>query len=215
MRGIWNRCVRATVTGWVLAAIFTAPAVFTVVPPGSDSPLQQKELRHPDLWYENVFRPVAELPVEVSRQLGGDLSRLGIDPSNAYFDPRTGRWGTLIVRQPLIPGSGAGNPLRWSDLGFQSPPDTAQRELAAWDALRGYLSEHVAELRIDPTELATPKMRSVGERVIQIHAGRQIDDIPVRGAFVGATINSGNLVLLGERNWGEPTLDTQIGRAHV
>lgn len=95
-----------------------------------------------------------------------------------------------------------------SDLGRQAPADAEALERAAWQAFRSYLVEHAAELRIAPGELAAPRLTAHGERLIQIHVGHQLGGIPVRDAFVKATINSGNLVLLGQRNWGNATLDT-------
>ncbi len=189
-----------------LVVSFAVTASFAVVPP-QDGPLRQKELRHSDLFYDNVFRPVAELPLDASRQAAADLSRLGVDPTNAYFDLRTGRWGTVILTQALIPGSGVGNRLSWSDLGRQARPDGAERERAAWEAFRGYLVDNAEALRIDVREFAAPKVQAYGDRVIHIHVGRQHLGIPVRDTFVKATINSGNLVLLSERNWGTLKVD--------
>ncbi|MGH9379981.1 MAG: hypothetical protein ACRD2Z_05160 [Thermoanaerobaculia bacterium] len=187
-------------------AFLVATTSFAVVPP-EGGPARGKEFRHPSLYYENVFRPVAELSVDSGRRLGTDLNRLGVDPANAYFDLRTGRWGSLIPTRPLIPGSGVGNNLTWSDLGRQAPADAAAREQAAWEALRSYLVAHAAELRFNPGELAAPRVTAQGERLIQIHVGRQINGIPVRDTSVKATINSGNLVLLGQRNWSDAAVD--------
>ncbi|MGH9382510.1 MAG: BACON domain-containing protein, partial [Thermoanaerobaculia bacterium] len=208
MRGTWNRCVGAVAACLIAAAVFAVPAAFAVVPPDGSEPLRQKELFHPDLHYINVFVPIAGLEVDLSRRLGSDLGSLGVDPGNAYFDRRTGRWGTLILTRPLVPGTGVGNDLQWSDLGRQQPRGAEALERAAWQAFRTWLIDNAAALRIDPEQLGEPSVTAIGERLIHINVGRAVDGIPVRHTFVTAAINSGNLVLTGQRNWGEVSLDT-------
>ena len=42
---------------------------------------------------------------------------------------------------PLLPGSGVGNDLQWSDVGFL-PKSTADYETLAWDAFTNYLAQN-------------------------------------------------------------------------
>ncbi|MGH9379359.1 MAG: hypothetical protein ACRD2Z_01905, partial [Thermoanaerobaculia bacterium] len=95
MRETWNRWCGVTIAVLLaaMAGLAVAPSSAVVVP--QDEPLRKHEFRHPNLWYENIFRPLAELPVHIARKLGPELSGLRVDPGHAFFDLRTGRWGTL------------------------------------------------------------------------------------------------------------------------
>ncbi|MGH9379895.1 MAG: hypothetical protein ACRD2Z_04705, partial [Thermoanaerobaculia bacterium] len=194
-----------------LVAMLIANAGSAIVQPQREGVLPEKELRHADLDYGNLFRPLAELPPELSRSLAPELGSLGVDPGNAYYDLRTGRWGTLILSRPLVPGSGVGNDLAWSDLGRAAPRNPEERAQAVAEAFRRYLARNAGALRIDADELEEPAVTLHGERVEQIHVARRYQGIPVRGSYLKATINSGNLLLLGQRGWGDLALDPAPG----
>lgn len=194
----------------VLATLLTACAAATglafEVPHHGD--LDEKQFRDSRLWWESVYRPVQALPASLKGELQPGLDQLGVDSRHAYFDRRSGRWGTLIITRPMIPGPGVDNALRWSDLGLTGPRNPEQTRAAAWNAFRSFLAEHSAELRFDADEFARPNVSTRGERLIQIHLPRQHAGIPVRDSFVTAAINSGNLVLMGQRNWADIDLET-------
>ncbi|MGH9379919.1 MAG: hypothetical protein ACRD2Z_04825, partial [Thermoanaerobaculia bacterium] len=190
-----------------VACALAATGGGAIVQPDRESPLRQKHFRHSDLDFASHFRPLHELPVTLTPALGAELASLGVDPGHAYLDLRTGRWGSLILSRPLVPGGGVGNQLSWSDLGRLAPRDARERELAVWESFHGFLALNAPALRFDVAELAAPRVAAPGERLVQIHVGRTYRGLPVRGAFIKATVNSGNLVLVGQRNWGDPALD--------
>ena len=112
----------------------SAPALAFEVPHhhGHD----EREFQHPDLWWGSVYRPVHDLPVSLADELLPGLNQLGVQPEHAFFDRRSGRWGTLIITRPMIPGPGVGNDLNWSDLGRSTPENSEQLAQAAWQAFQ-------------------------------------------------------------------------------
>ena len=59
-------------------------------------------------------------------------------------------------------------------------------------------------------ELAQPGRIAVHDdgAVVQIHAPRVVDGVPVRDSYLTAVINHGNLVLFGANKWGTVRADT-------
>ena len=189
-----TRSLRSTIAALLpcllASTLLVLPAEGAVAP--ADSPLRQKEFRHPGLHITNLERPLGELgPAMAGRGL--DLVRLGAGPGNAFFDWRGGRWASLILSQPLIPGDGKGNTLGSAKVG----------NAEIWKAVSDYVASHKAELRVDLTELASPTIGIFsGGNLVQVHAERVADGIKVRDSGLTAVINHGNLVLLGLQNWG-------------
>jgi hypothetical protein len=178
---------------WVGSA-FTRPLDAFVAPGGS--PLEAKAYRHPQLHIPSLELPLTEVGGRRgTRALERELVSLGADPvSGGRYDWRAGRWGSLVLSRPLIPGDGKGNKLAGA-----RPPS----EGAVWKALTGFLTEHQPELRLDLAELGPPRV-SVLEKgnFVLVHSPRVVKGVPVRDSGLSATINHGNLLLLGFQNWG-------------
>ncbi len=192
---------------WILIAL----PLQAVTVPDNPSPVAAKETRHPDLYFPDVYQQVSQLPVEAAARASEDLASLGIAEQHARLDVRGGRWGTLMLSQPLIPGDGVGNTLRWGDEGKARPKDIEALERAAWVAFVDFLVAHEGSLRIALDELA-PASRAVahpGGEVVQIYAPRTVDGIPVRSSYLTAVINHGNLVLAGSHGWGDIAISTR------
>ena len=194
---------------------------FAVSAAGFDEPapsqLRQLAFQHDSLWWGSVSRSIETLPEGLRADLRSDLDRLGVRPEHAQIDLRSGRWKTLIITRPLIPGSGVGNSLSWADLGRAQPGSRQERENAVWEAFAGFLNAQRDELGFDGSEFGHPTISlhgAHGERLIQIHLGRQFHGIEVRDSYITAAINSGNLVLMGQRNWADIDLDPQPGVSH-
>jgi len=174
--------------------------------------LRQLEYRHDSLWWGSVSRPLDALPNGQRADRLAELGRLGVQPEHAQLDLRSGRWATLIITRPLIPGTGVGNHLNWDDLGRAQPASPAEQEAAVWQSFADFLTAHRDQLGFAREEFGQPTVSlhgEHGERLIQIHLGRQFGGIPVRDSYVTAAVNSGNLVLMGQRNWADIDLDTR------
>jgi hypothetical protein len=177
----------------LVSLVLAVPAGATVVP--EQSPLSAKAYRHPDLNIPSLERAASELPGLGNETL--DLVGLGVSAGQGFYDWRAGRWGSLILSQPLVPGDGMGNNL--------GSAQTVSESLV-WQALSNYVRQHQAQLRVDTAELGQPRI-SINENgnIIQVHVPRVVDGITVRDSGLSAMINHGNLILLGLQNWG--TLD--------
>src|SRR5687767_7327077 len=178
-----------------LVALVAADARPAVPPPASD--LAARTYRHPDLAIANVYQPLGRMPETLQGTLGGELQALGVAPQGAYYDVRGGRWGTLVLRRPILPGNGRGNSMSWRGA---APAKTALKQ-AAWEGFAAFLRANQALLDLDPAEMQARVTLHERGRVIQIHAARVHHSILVRGAYVTAVLNGGNLVLTGARNW--------------
>ena len=195
MRPSGNPRLRAT--SWLICALLTQIATLplTALVEPADSPIRAKSFRHDDLYIGNVYVPATELKASRAQ----DLATLGVGPDAAFMDVRSGRWGTLMPRQALLPGDGRGNNLEWEQLGLTAPAGDAEHRELAWNAVIGYLSQHQGVLGIDAGELASPGRVTIhnGGNLVQIHATRRVGGVPVRDSFVKAAISHGNLILLG------------------
>ncbi len=190
---------------FVLATLMWALPVVAAVEP-EDSALRGKAYRHPDLSIRARYAPAAQAEAHGFTGAMAALDVLGVAPEGAWLDLRGGRWGTLMPAQPLLPGRGVGNELRWPEAG---PRNLSEHRRAAWDAFAAYLRQRQGLLGIDVVELQRPGVVTAhrGGDLVQIYAPRVIAGIPVRDSYLTAVISHGNLVLLGARQWGDVTVD--------
>ena len=190
----------------LFSLVLAVPASALVNPP--ERSLHDLAFRQPALEIANAYQPLDQLAPDLAVALQGELANLAVSPTRAFFDARGGRWGTLILRQPLLPGGGQGNRLGWDRLKVAAPKTDLELKQAAWLALSRYLAAR-RELAIDPAEVRPRVAVHEGGRILQVHGAREVDGIPVRGSYLTAVINGGNLVLFGTRNWGEVTISTR------
>lgn len=186
-----------------LLLVLAALPIAALEPPTDAPEIRAKELRHQNLYIGNQYMPPSQLAD--SSGFLNDLSSLDIPSHAAYLDVRSGRWGTLMPKVPLLPGSGTGNHLTWQNLNATVPTSYAEHQALAWDAFVGYLQANQSLLQIDLAELEDPGTVTIHDQgdLVQIHAVRVIDGVPVRDTFLTAVINHGNLSLFGARNWGD------------
>ena len=169
-----------------------------------------KAFHLPELYVSEVNRPPAALG-GMAGGLRGELAALGVGPESGFFDPRTGRWSSLVLSHPLVPGRGRGNTLRWDGLTAGAEGTLPDR---VWQEVTGFLRQHEAQLRVDVAELGTPRI-GVFESgtLIQMHAPRVVGGVPVRDSGLSAVVSHGNLLLLGLQNWAD--VDVPAGAASL
>jgi trimeric autotransporter adhesin len=191
----------------LLMILLSFPAAAAVEPQGD--PLDGRATGHPGLFPRGWHTPLRDLPADQAISLLPQLSALGIDRELASYDVRAGRWGSLIASVPLVPGSGAGNTLSWAGLGLNVPADDAAYKDGVWTAFKAWLQLHHWQLGISASELGAPSIGTYEDRrLVHIYARRVYKGVPVRDSFVRATLNSGNLILYGTRNWGSISVAT-------
>jgi hypothetical protein len=186
-------------------ALLLATTAYGIQPPGKKPDLQKLAFARPELHIADAVQPLEKLAPEVSARSKEVLLSLGASDAVqpvGFFDVRTGRFGTIVLSKRLIaapsmrPQSAAGD----GELGGR-----------VWDAFLAFLESQKDALRIDPSELSSKPRVTVleGGRVVQIHAPRFVEGIPVRGSSVSAVVNSGNLILVGAKRWGDVSLSTR------
>ena len=175
------------------------PIDAVVIP--TNRPALEKDFFHPDLYVPEHQEKLGELSSSLQTAAGNELARLGVRPDSGFYDSRVGRFVSLILSEPLIPGTGRGNTLRWAGSGARPPDGVVEGQ--AWNAVAAFLARNRAELRLDSAEFGTPRV-TVLERgsLVYVWVPRVVGGVPVRDSSIGATINHGNLVLLGLQNWG-------------
>ena len=183
-----------------------------IVEPKKNESLEKLVFARPELFIVSAHEPIAKLPSELEAKLQHGLDLLGaVDRAKpvGFYDRRAGRFGTIVLSKPLVPGPG--NQLDRSGIETFAAASDDEFRKAVWDALRGYISTYKNQLRVEVFELSSrPDITLVeGRRVVQINAPRVVDGIPVRGSYVTAVVNSGNLILFGTRHWGEIGISTQ------
>src|SRR5262245_33252881 len=193
--------IRKTAFASGLGALLLAAAAQAAVRP-SDSPLQQKTFRHPDLRVATQHESFDRLDASLAAGLRQELAALGVSPDHAFYDVRAGHWGSLILSEPLLPGTGVGNTIRWDDLGLAAQPSAKDIEREAWTAMEEFLRHAERQLHVDLRELDQPRIgvQENGE-IVHVFAGRKIEGVPVRDSALTAVINHGNLVLFGLNRW--------------
>src|SRR5262245_60502866 len=188
---------RVTVLAVALLALTLVPALAQVQPAASVA--TGKIFRHPalDVAPQNGPAPMSESPSRAA-----ELRVLGASAEGAHFDSRTGRWSSLMLARPMLPGSGVGNKLSW--ISGRPPANDAGLRAAASSAVLDYVRNQKA-LRIDASQLgATPRAAVLsGADLIDVWIPRVVDGVVVRGNAITAVINHGNLVLFGMPSWGD------------
>ncbi|HEX2062424.1 MAG TPA: hypothetical protein VHK90_16920 [Thermoanaerobaculia bacterium] len=190
------------------AVLLSASALFAIQPPQGDG-VAAKAYGVPELYIGNAHQPLARLPLTRALALEPQLTTLGVPSAAGFYDLRSGRWGTLLLSKPLIPGAGVGNSLTWALLGRTAPAGDAALKEAARQAFTAWLTANRVVLGVDPAQLGSPRIGSYENgRLMHIYAERVVGGVPVRQSFVTAAINSGNLILYGTQNWGTIDVST-------
>jgi hypothetical protein len=194
LRGLLATLVACSMQGGLAAA---------AVPP-APSPLQDKSFRDPGMHVPELQQRVQDLGDALAPGLTQQLAAFGITSDYGFYDSRAGRWSSLMLKEPLMPGDGVGNRLRWSDFGSSARPSDAAVKQQVWDAVQAYLERHHDALRIDPAELGTPRIGLFeSDNFVVVYSPRVVRGILVRDSSVTAVLNHGHLVLLGLQNWGD------------
>jgi hypothetical protein len=197
--------VKAVRVSLALCVLALASRLFAIQPRSGAA--SDKAFRHPGLRVDEVTESLDLLDAATRARLKPQIDSLHVAVGTSFYDSRTGRFSSLILRQPLIPGPGVGNRMAWPSGGAPAGDEALKAE--AWKALRGYLSSHRSDLGLDLSELSGAPRISIlhGGNLIFVHVARVVDGIPVRDNSIGAAINSGNLILLGLQKWGDVGAD--------
>jgi hypothetical protein len=204
---------------WVACLVLCFSAAGWAFQPSQQSTLASQAFFKPEL-----YLPISNMPLEQAR------SKLkGVGPSawddffarngrdfHVYLDPLTGMPSAIQGSIPLIPGTGVGNKVSLGGVQQQLGRSVGQvDEAVVADLLFKFISDNQAALGVDMLQLGEPRVTQVTDSLWQVLIPQQVDGVPVRHGRLVATLNHGNLVLLGTEAWSNvtaptrPTLDAQ------
>jgi len=180
----------------VLTLVLVCLPVPALEPRPAKTPLQEKQFFRDDL---SISTSNVRIDVSAMRANAGDvvvqrfLDEHGTD-FHFFMDPRSGALSNLIGAVPMIPDSG---------------PDAGPDFRVVGELVKGFVVEYADLIGIDVSQLGPTRARPVGTHLWQISIPQEVNGIPVRHGRLAATINHGNLVLLGTETWGDVEVDTR------
>ena len=201
---------------WILLAtllvVLISATAWALEPKDSGSYLDQKAFFKPELYISSSHVPVEEvlngLPNRGAWEsyFAAREKALGPDqaPPRAFLDPRSGAATSVLDSVPLIPGRGVGNRIRLADLSKALGRTVKKADSrAVGDAVLAYVLQHLDVLKIDPTQLGAVRAVDVNPDLWQVSIPQTYQGIPVRYGRLAASLNNGNLVVIGTETWGD------------
>lgn len=186
--------------------VLAVPATAFDVP--KENELRVQEFQKEDLKISLGFLSDTDLAAAGKASVVGPLEQLNVLPGNAFIDPRSGRYATLITTTAMVPG--AGNSLDWNSFAVSGEPTVAEEQTAAANAFKQWLSANSSALRLNMDELTPIRSTAyVHSEVIHLNAQRIVNGVPVKDAMLQGVINNGNLVLFGLTKWGDVTISSE------
>ncbi|MEA2559798.1 MAG: hypothetical protein QOH06_1302 [Acidobacteriota bacterium] len=200
------------------AMLFLAvSAAFALEPKDSGSYLDQKEFFKPELYISSSQEPVdaiiQRLPNKAvwesfmaDQEMRQATASLGSPRvlSHAYIDPRSGAATSIIGSVPMIPGRGVGNGIKLSTLSMRLGREVQKVDSkTVGDLVKAYIRDNAALLAIDATQLGELRAVEVTPELWQVSVPQSYKGVPVRFGRLAASLNNGNLVLIGTETWGD------------
>jgi trimeric autotransporter adhesin len=197
-----------------LLGIVLASAVWGVNPKEPETYLEHKAFFKPELYISSSQLPLEEivgrLPnrAEWARYMVAQEKAALESPGRvlpfAFIDPRSGAATNLVGSFPLIPGRGVGNQLTLSDLSEKLGRSVDKVDArTVGDQVLAFITANRALLGIDLTQLGSIRAADVSAELWNVSIPQTYKGIPVRYGRLAATINRGNLVVIGTETWGD------------
>ncbi len=131
--------------------------------------LQEFTFESPDLYIGTVAIPATQLHTS-QPQIVESLESFGTTSSSAFLDTRSGRWATLLLKTPMVPGTA--NNLTWASFANQPPRSEIALGDLAWDAFYRWLKANAGVLAAAMATRAPNAMAcvtSTGPNVSQVY----------------------------------------------
>src|SRR5262245_29637475 len=202
-RGI-KVCLLAVLLG--LAVCGLAAALEPKQPGGSY--LDQKEFFKPELYISSSQVPIEEIAASLPNraaweQLMASRAKAGQTAPLGFIDPRSGAATNLLGAYPVIPGSGVGNRIKLADLSKTlGRPVTKVNAQTVLGAVLAFVNANQGVLGIDLAQMGDGRAADVSADLWHVSIPQIYQGVPVRYGRLAATINRGNLVLIGTETWG-------------
>ncbi len=190
-----------------------ASGLWAVEPKEPASYLDQKAFFKPELYISSSQVPVEQilqaLPNRTAwtRFLADEEVRFaGVSSrgkAKAFIDPRSGAATSIVAAFPLIPGRGVGNTIRLADMSATlGRPVRKVDAPAVSDVVLAFIRQNLGLLGIEEAQLGSIKTVEVTPELWQVRIPQSYKGVPVRHGHLVASLNHGNLVLIGTETWG-------------
>jgi hypothetical protein len=190
-------------------ALLLSAASWAIVPPEpGPASLTSKAFFKPELYLPITNVPLAQAKLSSLNSSAWDdfFARNG-QGFNVYVDARTGAATSVEGSVPFIPGQGFGNKVTLEGLRTTLGRNvTGVDEALIADLVTKFIEDNSAALGVDPRQLGKARVTAVSDFLWQVYIPQQIDGVAVRHAHVVATINHGNLILIGTESWANASV---------
>ena len=203
-----NPLVNRQSTRWslvaALACLLASSAALAVVPKEPDSQLSSKEFFKPELYISNAVAPIDAVVDELPNASAWGRFRLDNRAASGdllpvFIDRRSGTATNVVGAFPVIPGRGVGNEITLEDLGVQ---DGKVDSAVVVGAVLDFVIANRAVIGVDLEQIGVARAVQVTPELWQVSFPQSFGGIPVRHGRLVASINNGNLVVLGTETWG-------------
>ncbi len=185
------------------------PSAFAFVPKTARTPLDQKEFFKPDLHLNTANAALDDVDEALPNKAawGRFFSEYG-GGFRVWIDPRSGAPTNIMGHVALLPGRGIDNQLTLQKLEKLLGRRVTQVDSSVVsDVVRKFVVKNFDVLAVDPAQLGSIRADKINDEIWQISIPQQVNGIPVRWGRLAATINNGNLVLIGTETWGKVSVD--------
>jgi trimeric autotransporter adhesin len=204
-----RRRVRAVTVALACAGGLLGGLAWAFEPKDDGSELEARAFFKPELYISSSHSRLEQIQTQLPNRAAWESfqaarQNAGQAPVRAYIDPRSGAASNLLAAFPLIPGRGTGNNLKLADLSARLGRPLGKVDAAAVsDAVLAFARQNRGVLAIDTAQLGASRADQVRPDLWQVSVPQTYRGIPVRYGRLAATINNGNLVLLGTEAWGD------------
>ncbi len=197
--------------GWLvfIGVIWVAVPVRAFQPKPPTTPLDQKAFFLPELALSSRNVPLHNILDQLPNRSAWENFLQRYDRRfHVFIDPRSGVPTNIIGPVPMIPGTGKGNHVTLADVSRRLgrrvhaiTPDVVGELVLRW------IADHRDIFAIDLDQIGPPRVTQVNTYLWQVYFPQVVEGIPVRYAMLVASINHGNMVLIGTENWGNVRID--------
>jgi len=213
-KAYFEKVVRAVRSGGLLSLLWgLAPSpVSPQVPKEPAISMDALEFFRPELSISTSNVPLEEvldqLPNQAAWQTFLQNRAESVTRMEVLIDPRSATAVNILASQPLIPGRGKANRVTLADLSrsLGRPIPNVDDKVVAEAALR-YALSHRDLLGIDVRQLGEARATQVNQNLWQVSIPQVYQGVPVRDGRLAASINHGNLVVIGTEAWGNVRID--------